>query len=251
MCRSCDIEILKYAKRNWLTRCEPTLNPGAMNPLTPTPLPPPPPLLPHSQINKRLISLKPVMGPKIWFGIRLHPPLSQPQSGRENIYGVLSHCLEATTTQILGYSIEFRAQINAVIPGQCQCLSGACSVSLRQSVMDWRQFKLDLTFLQIDFGLIQSSLNICTSPVPLKRQYFKPDANWNMKINSQTLLGRSHHLLPLLKIFPASKAKPIYIANASIFFFTALPRTQNSKDQGERKKRGDFSFAGNLETLSS
>lgn len=214
------------------------------------PCSPHPPLLPRSQSNKRLISLKPVMGPKIWFRIRLHPPLSQLQTGRENIYRSLSHCLEATTSQILGYSIEFRAQLNAVIPGQCQCLSGACSVSLTQSVMDWRQFKLDLTFLQIDFGLIQSSLNICTSLVALKRQYFKLDANWNMKINSQTLLGHSHHLLPLLKIFPASKAKPIYIANASIFF-TALPRTQNSKDQGERKKRGDFSFAGNLETLSS
>lgn len=40
-----------------------------------------------------------------------------------------------------------------------------------------------------------------------------------MKINSQTLLSRSHHLLAPLKTSAASKAKPIYITNASIFFF--------------------------------
>lgn len=62
-----------------------------------------------------------------------------------------------------------------------------------------------------------------------------------MKINSQTLLGHSHHLLPLLKIFSASKGKPIYIANVSIHHHH--PPTPNSKQQtgeSEQKKWGFF-----------
>lgn len=80
-----------------------------------------------------------------------------------------------------------------------------------------------------------------------------------MKINSQTLLGRSRRSLPSLKIFPASKAKPIYIANASVspppsppLLFLELETAQAEGGGGRReKKSGDFSFAGNLETLSS
>ena len=131
-----------------------------------------------------------------------------------------SHCSEATNPQALGLPIEFRAQLNFYslkyffimmrwmsFPGWRPCLFAAWVLSLRQSVLDLRRFKLDLTFLQIDYGLIQSSLNICTSLTPLKRQYFKLNSNWNMKINSQTLLGRSHHLPPLLKIFSSIKGK--------------------------------------------
>lgn len=106
----------------------------------------------------------------------------------------------------------------------------------------------------MDLGLTESSLNIRTSLTPLKTQDFKLNSDWNMKINSQTLLGHSHHLLPLLKIFfRHQRGKPIYIANAYDFFSSSsllLLKLKTAK-AGESEKSGDFSFADNLETLSS
>lgn len=49
--------------------------------------------------------------------------------------------------------------------------------------------------------------------------------------------------------FPASKAKPIYMANASISLLPFL-KLKTEKTKGS-ETNGDFSFAGNLETLSS
>lgn len=99
----------------------------------------------------------------------------------------------------------------------------------------------------MDFGLTQSSLKHMHKSCAFEEAIFQTKPNWNMKINSEILLGHSHHLLPLLKIFPASKAKPIYIANASIF----PSPSPNSKQQRPSGVKKVGIFAGNLETLSS
>lgn len=68
----------------------------------------------------------------------------------------------------------------------------------------------------------------------------------------------SFFFFPLLfSPLTASKAKPIYIANASrfflflFFFFPLPPFLELETGENGRVKKGDFSFAGNLETLSS
>lgn len=76
-------------------------------------------------------------------------------------------------------------------------------------------------------------------PCAFEEAIFQTRRKLKHEINSQTLLGRSHHLLPMLKIFPASKAKPIYIANASIFLLPFL-ELKTAKTKGRGKKEGIF-----------